>query len=164
MRRKSGKESHEALKKWEDERSTREIEAVKKEKEMEKEHKEAVRRKVEQNKINRAQKAAASSTPAPAPAPAPTSAPPATSSPTTSSNTESVIQIRLPNGQTTQANFQATDTLINVADHVGLLLGVDPAQLTLSTTYPRKSYNASEFSKGLTEIGVFPRGQIIVKQ
>jgi len=166
MRRKSGKESQDALKKWEDEKSTREIEAVRKEKEMEKQHKESVRRKVEQNKINRAQKnSASSSTPTPTPTPS-TSAPPSSSTPTatTQSNSDSLIQLRLPNGQATQASFQATDSLQTVADHVGALLGVDSSQLTLSTTYPRHSYTSSEFSKGLAEIGVFPRGQIIVKQ
>jgi len=159
MRRKSGKESQEALKKWEETSAEREARLAKKEKELEKKYKEDARRKVEQNKINRMKKEGKiEPEPMVVDKPAPSEPKP------TSSQTESLLQIKLPDGSSAQATFRTTDSLQHVADHVSALIGTPAAQLTLSTTYPRKTFSSANFDSLLVDVGLFPRGQVIVQR
>eukprot|EP01103_Thecamoeba_quadrilineata_P019348 TRINITY_DN7793_c0_g1_i1.p1 TRINITY_DN7793_c0_g1~~TRINITY_DN7793_c0_g1_i1.p1 ORF type:complete len:470 (-),score=149.45 TRINITY_DN7793_c0_g1_i1:65-1474(-) len=159
MRRKTGKETQDSIRKWEEDKAEREARALKKEKELEKQYKEAARRKVEQNKINRMKKEGKEEEAMVIDKPVP----PPQQKATTSSQTESLLQIKLPNGTTTQSTFKTTDSLQAVADHVSGLLGVPSSRITLSTTYPRKSFAPSEFGALLVDVGLFPRGQVVVK-
>jgi len=90
-------------------------------------------------------------------------APPEPKPTSTSSQTESLVQIKLPDGSSTQATFRTTDSLQAVADHVSALIGVPAPHLTLMTTYPRKSFTFTEFGSLLVDVGLFPRRQIIVR-
>jgi len=78
--------------------------------------------------------------------------------------TETMIQIRFPDGNIIKASFKATDPIRTVHQHAALLLGND--RFSLTTTFPRKVYSYSDpnglDSITLKQAELVPTGTVII--
>lgn len=76
---------------------------------------------------------------------------------------DTVLQIRLPNGDVLKEDFSSTDTLLYVCqyirDHCSKLNG----NFTLMTTFPRKEYAGEDLKMSLATASLCPKAVLIVK-
>lgn len=149
-RRREGKDTIEAKKLWEEAQAKREADKLRKEKEDEKRAKEAIKLKIQQDRMEREARAKAQSAGSSVAAAAPTPQQPQQAK----SYTECTIQIRQLDGSTLRGTFKPTDTLKDVYQHI-VANRTDKSvnAFTLVNTYPRKVYTAAELSTSLQEIG-----------
>ena len=63
------------------------------------------------------------------------------------------MQIRLTDGSTLVHTFNATDTLVDVNQHILMNQPGQNAPYTLMTTFPRKVYTQHDHNKTLKELG-----------
>jgi len=164
MRRISGKEALETKAKYEDIKRLKEIEQRRKEAEDDKRAKEAIRKKLEQDKLERQAKQNKTTQPTTT-----TVAPVAVVTPTEPTAkkeyTESLIQLRFPDGNIIKATFKPTDTVRTVHDHVSLLL--NSSKYNLVSNFPKKvwAYNDKTMeSTTLQAADCVPTGTFIVSK
>jgi len=74
------------------------------------------------------------------------------------------IQFRLPDGRTLNSNFNASDTLFTVHEYVSKNRtdGRTEDVFTLSTTFPRKTFNDDHMLKSLKELGLVPSSVLVL--
>jgi len=160
---KQGKEAAEIKKSYEQKQKERERYLAKKEKEDARIAKEKIMKKIEQDKREResAKKAAEGGVSTQAAAPVAVQAAPVET--VKKEYTEALIQFRTPDGVLLKATFKPTDTIRTVHGHISLLLGND--RVTLSTTYPRKTYspNGPEMNETLAQAQCVPSGTFVVR-
>jgi len=168
IRVKSGKETQEAKKQFEQTQKEREYALRKKEKEDDIKAKQRIREKIEQDKRERAaqkQKTLQNheegikinENPSP------------TSTTTTSPSTEqkqyeqTFIQVRMPNAETLKIKFEPTDTVQAVYSHMAMLLGNQ--NFALLTNFPKKSYSPRDnnLNATLKDKGLVPTDTFILK-
>eukprot|EP01113_Clastostelium_recurvatum_P015543 TRINITY_DN1868_c0_g1_i6.p1 TRINITY_DN1868_c0_g1~~TRINITY_DN1868_c0_g1_i6.p1 ORF type:complete len:639 (-),score=217.07 TRINITY_DN1868_c0_g1_i6:232-2127(-) len=159
-RRKGGQDAIEARKLWEEEQMKKAADKARREKEEEKMAKERIRKKVEQDKLERASKKAASSTTAPVAAPTPAAAPVAAAP--AKEYTEAQVQIRLTDGSVLRATFKPTDTMKVVQQWVAANRTDGGGSFNLSTTFPRKVFSGADMNVTLKEAGLVPNGTVVV--
>eukprot|EP01090_Pellita_catalonica_P003249 TRINITY_DN12900_c0_g1_i1.p1 TRINITY_DN12900_c0_g1~~TRINITY_DN12900_c0_g1_i1.p1 ORF type:complete len:360 (-),score=88.74 TRINITY_DN12900_c0_g1_i1:968-2047(-) len=162
-RRQSGKAAIEAKKKWEEQQMQLDLEAKRKEKLMDKKAKDAIREKIRLQK--EARRAKYSKKPITAPTPTPPAATKTVSAPTKNYDT-CQVQIRQTDGKSIRHTFAPDDTLRVLFNWVSSNRtdgGFGP--FSFKTTYPRKTYDASNFdSTTLRDAGLVPRGQILISR
>ena len=90
---------------------------------------------------------------------APTTAPASQSKPA-SSYTEARLQLRLPSGAPLVKSFPAETTLFEVASAIEEERGMRPS--TFTTTFPKKTYDSSDFGMTLKEAKLVPSAVLIV--
>lgn len=163
IRRASGKDAAEMKRQHEIKSMERETAARKREKDEEKRAKAAIKAKIEQDRKDREAKkqgiAPPSTTTTTTTAPTTTTT---TSIPVTN-YTDSMIQVRLPDGNTIKATFKATDPVRTVHNHIALLTGNE--NFSLSTTFPRKVYSPKDSvidTTTLKQAELVPSGTFIV--
>eukprot|EP01116_Phalansterium_solitarium_P018830 TRINITY_DN5112_c0_g1_i1.p1 TRINITY_DN5112_c0_g1~~TRINITY_DN5112_c0_g1_i1.p1 ORF type:complete len:627 (+),score=225.12 TRINITY_DN5112_c0_g1_i1:79-1881(+) len=159
----SGKDAQEAKRKWEEAQRERDLAARRKEKEEDRLAKEAIKKKLEQDK---AERLAAKQGQQQAQAAAVTAAPvAAAAAPAKKEYTESLIQLRFPDGNTIKATFKPLDPLRAVFDHVAMLLG--SRKVSIMTTFPRREWRDADPSLDATTLAAadcVPTGAFIVKR
>ncbi|KAF8421932.1 ubiquitin-related domain-containing protein [Tirmania nivea] len=77
-----------------------------------------------------------------------------------SSYTEARLQLRLPSGAPLVKSFSAETTLFEVASTIEEERGMRPS--TFTTTFPKKTYNSSDFGMSLKEAKLVPSAVLIV--
>lgn len=77
-----------------------------------------------------------------------------------SSYTEARLQIRLPSGAPLVKSFPAETTLFEVASAIEEERGMRPS--TFTTTFPKKTYDSSDFGMSLKEAKLVPSAVVIV--
>ncbi|CAO3678763.1 unnamed protein product [Umbelopsis vinacea] len=158
IRRKTGQEITLAKEKLEEEQLKKAFDAKKKEKEADKLAKAKIRAQIEADKKERAAKRDASkqATQAQASALAAEAAKPTVKK----EYTDARLQIRLSGGAPITQTFPATNQLEDVAR---FLRDNGHAQsFTLSTPFPRKTFQADDYSKTLKELDLVPSGVLLL--
>lgn len=161
VRRMSGQEAQEAKKKWEEKTRERESFLKKKEQEEDRKAKAAIKAKLESDKLERQalrDKTSAQSTQPQVPQVAPIAT-------EKKEYTESLIQIRLPDGNTVKATFKPTDPIRTVFAHMAMLLGNE--NFSLNTTFPRKTFSRRDTTLDTTTLAdaeCVPTGTFILRQ
>jgi hypothetical protein len=108
--------------------------------------------------IEKAQRAGQAPPPAPAQAPMPTSSGPTTSKPA-SAYTETRLALQTPSGRVMKT-FPVETTLFEVAH----ALEQDGMEVnSFSTTFPKKTYDRTDFGMTLKEAGFVPSAALILK-
>jgi hypothetical protein len=163
IRRKAGQELTQAKEDRKMKEALKAAEEAARDKRLEKEAKERVRRAIEQDKkdrLDRAEKEKRERAGLPA-APEPIASRPVVVTNTTKSYTEARIQIRPSEGTPITHTFQATDLLKQVYSHVEAELDVEPG-FKLATTFPRKVFGDGDLSKTLKDLGLAPSAALMV--
>jgi FKBP-type peptidyl-prolyl cis-trans isomerase len=163
VRRLSAKETEDIKREHEMKSMEREAAARRREKEEEKKAKAAIKAKIDQDRKEREAKrtgvvAPTSTTTTTAPVTAPTP-----SAPVVTNYTDTMIQVKLPDGNSIKATFKATDPVRTVHNHIALLTGTE--QFSLITTFPRKVYSPRDSAIDTTTLKqaeVVPSGTFIV--
>lgn len=86
----------------------------------------------------------------------------AASAPAAAAASSARLQIRLPSGPPLTCTRPAEDTLQTVLDWVRQQSPDTPLQGTVMSTYPRKTFDASEMAKSLKELGLTPSSVIVI--
>ncbi|KAH8552212.1 ubiquitin-related domain-containing protein [Umbelopsis sp. PMI_123] len=162
IRRKTGQEITLAKEKLEEEQMQKAFAAKKKEKEEEKAAKAKIKAQIEADKRERAAKrdAAKQSAQIQAQAQAQAEAAAAAKPTVKKDYTESRLQIRVPGASPITQTFSADSQLEDVA---GFLRENGHAQsFTISTTYPRKTFQPDEYSKTLKELDLVPSAVLVL--
>jgi len=158
-RRQNGKSSQEAQKLWEENKVKREEFLKKKEKEEERTARKAIQEKIEADKRERARKLGK-----PTETPVETTPPPTETLVTPKKDyNQTVIQIRLQDGNTIKASFLPTDPIRTVHTHISLLLNHE--NFSLMTTFPKKIYSPRDVvmdSMTLKQAELVPSGTFVV--
>jgi hypothetical protein len=147
-------------------KSTKEAQAKRAEKKADDDARKRVLAKLEADKqerkrkaeMEKAQRAGQAPPPAPAQAPIPTSSGPTTSKPA-SAYTEARLALQTPNGRVTKT-FPVETTLFEVAhalEEDGLAVN------SFTTTFPKKTYDKTDFGMTLKEAGLVPSAALILK-
>jgi len=167
-RRAGGKDAADAKRKYEDKQMELKLARERKEKEEDARAKAAIKAKIDQDKRERAAEAAArqakaagNAAPSAVPAPAATAPAPAEKK----EYTQSLIQLRFPNGTMQKAKFTPTDTLAVVLEHAGMLLG--DHNISLVSNFPKKVYSKTEGNAQnvtLQQADLVPTGTLIVSK
>ncbi|CAO3664358.1 unnamed protein product [Umbelopsis ramanniana] len=158
IRRKTGQEVILAKEKMEEEQMKKAFAAKRKEKEEEKAAKANIKAQIEADKRERAAKRDASKQVAQAQAQA--DAAEAAKPSVKKEYTEARLQIRVPSGTPVTQTFPAGSQLEDVA---AFLRDNGHAQtFTLSTTFPRKTFQPDEYSKTLKELDLVPSAVLLL--
>eukprot|EP01087_Luapelamoeba_hula_P016387 TRINITY_DN5036_c0_g1_i1.p1 TRINITY_DN5036_c0_g1~~TRINITY_DN5036_c0_g1_i1.p1 ORF type:complete len:288 (-),score=43.14 TRINITY_DN5036_c0_g1_i1:36-899(-) len=83
-------------------------------------------------------------------------------SPPIPDNSEALLQIRLPTGETLRQMFHATDAMASVVSWVSVHLGRSPDTFTLLQPLPRVEFTGELLAKPLVQLGLAPRGALTV--
>ncbi|KYR00585.1 ZZ-type zinc finger-containing protein [Tieghemostelium lacteum] len=167
-RRNNGKSQQDAVTKWKEDQAKREQEKLRKEKEADRIAKERIKKKLEQDKLERIAKKQASSnanatTPTVTPTPTPTLTPTLTptAQPVVSKTyTESNIQVKLLDGSTVKGVFPISATLQDVYTYVQN--NSTQTVFSLANSYPRKIYTKDELkTTTLESAGLVPSGTLL---
>ncbi|KAF8393912.1 hypothetical protein HHK36_020112 [Tetracentron sinense] len=79
-----------------------------------------------------------------------------------STSNDVYLNIRLPDGMSLQGKFSIRSTLAMVKDYVDINQTNGIGSYDLAIPYPRKVFNEQDFSKELSELGLFNRQAMIV--
>jgi hypothetical protein len=166
IRMKSTKESQDIKEQLQNKERIKEAQAKRAEKKADDEARKRVLAKLEADKqerkrkaeIEKAQRAGQAPPPAPAQAPMPTSSGPTTSKPA-SAYTEARLALQTPTGRVTKT-FPVETTLFEVA-HALEQDGLEVNSFT--TTFPKKTYDKTDFGMTLKEAGLVPSAALILK-
>jgi hypothetical protein len=166
IRMKSTKESQDIKEELQKKERIKEAQAKRAEKKADDDARKRVLAKLEADKqerkrkaeIEKAQRAGQAPPPAPVQAPMPTSSGPTTSKPA-SAYTEARLAIQTPAGRVTKT-FPVETTLFEVA-HALEQDGLDVNSFT--TTFPKKTYDKTDFGMTLKEAGLVPSAALILK-
>jgi hypothetical protein len=167
VRRQSAKDAQAAKASWEDKQRERDAAIRKREMEEEKRAKEAIKKKLEQDKLEREAKKreTSSGTTAITTATTTTTAQPTTTTTTKKEYTESLIQLRLPDGNVIKATFKPSDPLRSVHNHVALLLG--SSNYNLVSNFPKKVWGHKDSALDTTTLqqaDCVPTGTFVVQK
>jgi uncharacterized UBP type Zn finger protein len=166
IRLKATKESQDIKEDLQKKEQIKEAQAKRAEKKADQEARQRVLAKLEADKqerkrkaeIEKAQRAGQAPPPAPAQAPMPTSSGPTTSKPA-SAYTEARLALQTPSGRITKT-FPVETTLFEVAH----AMEQDGLQVnSFTTTFPKKTYDRTDFGMTLKEAGLVPSAALIVK-
>ncbi|KAG2177135.1 hypothetical protein INT43_007792 [Umbelopsis isabellina] len=159
IRRKTGQELTQAKEKMEEESLKKAFEAKKKEKEADRVAKAKIKAQIEADKKERAAKRDAAKQVTQAQAAA-ASAEAAAAPKVKKEYTDSRLQIRLPGGAPITHTFPATSQLEDVATFIK---DNGHAQtFTLSTSFPRKTFQPDDYSKSLKELDLVPSAVLLL--
>ena len=86
----------------------------------------------------------------------------AASAPTAAATNSARLQIRLPSGPPLTTTRPGDDTLQSVLTWVQEQAPTVALQGSVMTTYPRKTYDASDFGKTLKELGLTPSSVLVI--
>ena len=86
----------------------------------------------------------------------------AASAPTAAATNSARLQIRLPSGPPLTTTRPGDDTLQSVLTWVQEQAPAIALQGSIMTTYPRKTYDASDFGKTLKELGLTPSSVLVI--
>jgi len=161
-RRLEGKEAQAAMEKWKEQQAIKEAERIRREKEEEKRAKELIRKKIEQDKLERQaqqrreisqsqsqQQSQSQSQPKPPP---------------TTQYNECILQIRLTNGSILKGTFKPTDTINTVLNYIEKNRTDDQGPFQMMTTFPKKVFTAELLNTTLLEAGLVPRGTLVISK
>ncbi|XP_022917913.1 UBX domain-containing protein 1 [Onthophagus taurus] len=158
---RSGKEMLEAKKRHEEMEIKKIVEQRKKEKEEERLAKQRIREQIEQDKLARKAKFGGQ---VETPAVIPQTQPITQATPTQQNYTDVRLQIRLTNGGTLTQTFKATEPLQAVRLYIELNRTDTTGPFSLMTNYPRKIFEAEDYEKPLSLLGLAPSAVIIVSK
>jgi hypothetical protein len=166
IRLKATKESQDIKEQLQAKERIKEMQAKRAEKKADADAKQRVLVKLEADKqerkrkaeVEKAQRAGQAAPPAPAQAPLATSSGPTTSKPA-SAYTEARLALQTPSGRVTKI-FPVETTLFEVAH----ALEQDGLQVnSFTTTFPKKTYDKTDFGMTLKEAGLVPSAALILK-
>ena len=166
IRQKSTKETQDLKEELARKEQIKEAAKKRKEKQEEAEAKKRVLAKIAEDRAERARKSAGGSSsqavPAPSPVAAAVAAPAAAPAPKPAvEHNEANLRFRTATKGVLQKTFPATTTLAEVAAFLQDEHGVPVT--TFSTTFPTKTFDASDMDQTLKEVGLVPNGVVIVK-
>jgi hypothetical protein len=167
LRRISGKEIVEAKERQKEVEMKKAAEQKKREQREEREHRARVKAQIEADKLARAQKAQREKEGQSAVGVSPVSAPPAAASnqseATVSSKdfTETRIQIRAQGKPPMTNNFKADDKFNALIEYLGKQ-GFSSGSYTLQTTFPRKTFNETDYSKTFKDLNLVPSAALVL--
>jgi len=167
IRRKSGKDVNKLRDEMKAKEAIKAAEQARKDKLEDAKAKAAIKAQIEADKAERKaraerEKAIRTGQPIPgasaSPAPAPVAAPAASSGTSSKDYKEARLQIRLPSGGPPHiTTLPSESTLQDVARFLASQTpSVDPETVKFSTTYPKKDFPRSDFTKTLKELGLVP--------
>ncbi|KAM3582473.1 hypothetical protein VKS41_005118 [Umbelopsis sp. WA50703] len=158
IRRKTGQELTQAKEKMEEEQLKKAFEAKKKEKEADRLAKAKIKAQIEADKKERAAKrdAAKQATQAQAAIASAEAAAPKVKK----EYTDSRLQIRLPGGTPITHTFPATSQLEDVATFIKE--NGHAQSFTLSTPFPRKTFQPDDYSKSLKDLDLVPSAVLVL--
>jgi DNA repair exonuclease SbcCD ATPase subunit len=165
IRRKNTKEGQDAKERMAQQEQIKEAEKKRREKKADADARKAILAKIEEDKADRkrkaeAEKAAREGRPAPA-QPEEVVAPPKPAAPRQAADyKEARLRLQTPAGTITKS-FPVGTTLFEVAHAVAQENGHEVASFT--TTFPKKTYDSSDFGQTLKEAGWVPSAALIVK-